>query len=624
MSQIVSKVRLWLTITGLVIAIAGGKYMSSGWRRNTALTAAIVFLIAGCAAAWVSRRDAERLSHAGESRVWRYALLWQAQVAFAITIFVASVYGATGSLDAGHPVAKLTLAAWIVPLVTGLFSGVGVESAIALSGRGVYAEPERVRRAMVSWLKVGLLGIIVGSFQYVAVRKNHSWDLSYLKTAKASESTTRILESLPAPVEVSLFYPAGNEVLNQARSYFDGLSGVKSVVIATRDVEIDPVVAEAWKTGRNGVIMVRSDNGSERIETGLTLTTARKTLKNIDAEFQRAVLAVSQKKKTLYFTRGHGELDWAGGDGVSPLRSIRALDGILRSMNYNQKFFGVSEGSVREVPADADAVIIVGGTQDFLQEEIDAISTYVERGGHLFALLDVDRHTDSAIPNESRDVAKDPLIRWLAQSGIAFEPGVLANEETYVAATRSPADRWFLATNVFTSHESVATLARQDQRANVLTFRSGWLRTEKTAGKWNVFETVKSLSTSFVDENRDFKFNEGKERRGPRALGAVAEIDQKESENGSARGRIVVFADATLVSDALARNQANLVYFIDSLRWLAGESKVAGVPMSEEDVKIRHTSREDLVWFYGTVVVVPLCVAAVGAIVRRGSRRRGL
>jgi hypothetical protein len=107
-------------------------------------------------------------------------------------------------------------------------------------------------------------------------------------------------------------------------------------------------------------------------------------------------------------------------------------------------------------------------------------------------------------------------------------------------------------------------------------------------------------------------------------LGAAAELKESKdspSKNGK-RGRVVAFGDATAVVDALTtQNPGNALYFADSLKWLKGESQFAGELAQEEDVKIRHTRNEDIAWFYGTVVAVPMLVLGAGFLATRRKKR---
>jgi hypothetical protein len=303
------------------------------------------------------------------------------------------------------------------------------------------------------------------------------------------------------------------------------------------------------------------------------------------------------------------------------MRSIKLLEGYLRGQNFNMRFFGVGEGSTKKVPDDADAVVVMGGNAPFLSEEVGALDEYVNRGGSVFAMLDLDPPADSAISKNIRDAAHDPLVKWLSDHGMTYVPTPLANDANYVAASHSEADSWFLFTNGFTSHESITSLARNDQRAAVLTFRSGYFKFNPDAEKdWQILETVRSLSDTFADENRDFKFNAGKEKRQTYVQGAVSQ--RKDGPGVMKKGKILGFADASAAADVLVRNQGNLMYITEGLRWLVGDTKKSGgVAATEEDVRIRHTRKEDLAWFYGTVLFVPALVLGIGAIANRRAKR---
>ncbi len=80
-----------------------------------------------------------------------------------------------------------------------------------------------------------------------------------------------------------------------------------------------------------------------------------------------------------------------------------------------------------------------------------------------------------------------------------------------------------------------------------------------------------------------------------------------------------MFADVDLASDLLIRNRANQGALQDALAWLAAEALPAGLPESEEDVRIRHASADDWLWFYLPVLGVPALVLAIGLVrTRRG------
>ena len=88
------------------------------------------------------------------------------------------------------------------------------------------------------------------------------------------------------------------------------------------------------------------------------------------------------------------------------------------------------------------------------------------------------------------------------------------------------------------------------------------------------------------------------------------------------RVRLMVMADSDLVSDRAFRNPGNGYLFIDGLKWLAGEEEYIGEVASEEDVRIRHTRKEDQVWFYLTIFAVPVVILAGGLAYIRRRRRK--
>lgn len=622
-TQIFQTLRLWFTVVGACVTFLGERYFFADPTHWWLSGIGLALMVTGVGAAVICGLNAKSRGFLREIPGWRLCLAWQSLVL--LSCFFYFIYSAVmaGRAQPGTFIEKSLLASWVVLGILAIFLGLGTEWAHLKNGRGDLAEPRRVQLSAANWLRVGILLVILASINYVAVKKNIAWDLSYLKTTSPSQSTFQLIETLPRQVDVALFFPGGNEVLSKAHLYFEELKtrGDK-LSISVYDMEINPVEAESFKASRNGLIVLRSDGQTERIDLGVSLEGARKGLKNLDGEFQKALVAISQKKKTLYFTRGHGELSWVADSKESGgLQTIARLEEFLRNSGYTLRFFGLSDGAASGVPADADAVVVVGGVHPFTLEEAKSIKNYVESGGRLFILLDVDVPTQDVLSRGVRDASKDPLIKWLKESGVEFQAKVLANESNHARGTGTKADVWFLFSNVFTSHASVQTLAKNDQRAALIFLKSGYFTSKDEHPSWAISHTVRSLSDTFVDENRDFSLNEPSETREPRVIGVAMEQKvPKDSKNPA--GRVVAFADATLVSDALIGNQANLVYFVDSLRWLWGEASVLGVADSEDDVPIRHSNKEDVAWFYGTIVFVPAFILLAGRFATSRSRRR--
>jgi hypothetical protein len=86
--------------------------------------------------------------------------------------------------------------------------------------------------------------------------------------------------------------------------------------------------------------------------------------------------------------------------------------------------------------------------------------------------------------------------------------------------------------------------------------------------------------------------------------------------------RAFVLADADSMSDLLMSNFGpNRLLLMDAIRWLGGEDSFAGEVNDEEDVRVEHSKQKDLVWFYSTIVGMPLLVLAAGLSFSRRARR---
>jgi len=628
--------RLPLFFIGLTLLFAAERYLSAESYLLWLRIGAFALMGIGIASAALLKVSAAKKALFEESRSWNLSLLWKILVVAGAGLFLLyqKILGAGGAPETLAQ--KALLAGSLLLLLLGFASGVGVEWAIRDGGRGPLAEYPRVRRAWQSWLAVGLLLGFIVSVNYAGSQRDKSWDWSYLKVTSPGESTLKMTATLTEPLQVALFFPQGNEVRPFVESYFKALQAKEPrVQVEFFDKDMNPTTAEKYKVSKNGQAVFELGGKQERIDIGTKIGQARNVLRKLDREFQKSFLILTQQKKTAYFTRGHGEMSWLGSEeNTDPFRSIRIVEALLRDLNYGLRFLGAAEGLSKDIPDDASVVVIAGPTGPFLPEEIEALKRYLANGGKLFVFLDIDQPGGKE-SQVAKLAGEDPLLVMLEGMGIKYNRTPLANEKNFISLTNSKADKSFLFTNIFTSHESMTTLARHEERVALAVFRSGWLSTTPEIGDWQTNETVRSMSDTFNDENKNFEFDQNaKEVRNSYVLGAAtvrktdgsagaSDKSTAEKEVPEKKARMMTFADSSAASDVAMRNPANQVYVADSMKWLVGETKFAGETASEEDVKIQHTRKADVVWFHGTVILVPLLVLGAGAIATRRGKRRG-
>jgi len=274
---------------------------------------------------------------------------------------------------------------------------------------------------------------------------------------------------------------------------------------------------------------------------------------------------------------------------------------------------GIGQGLASQVPEDASLLLVVDPTDDFLPEEFRAMERYLDGGGRLMVFLDPENASN--------------LSGFLERYGVRFVGVPLGNDGYHMRVNFNDSDRYNLYTNRTSSHPSVNTLSRNSTRMAAVLFKTGYL--EKSDGKKGdarVVMTLRSMPNTWVSDGDGGKDKTASARDfdlGAAVTLAVAEpaVDAPPGEAGKKEMRLLVYADADAFSDKVMGNLGNYYLFDDGLRWMFEDEKILGSVKAEEDVRILHTKKEDVVWFYATIFGVPLLVLGVGVLYNQLRRR---
>lgn len=631
-------IRLPLFLVAVILFFVNERYLSFEDSYGALKYLAIGLGVVSAIVALLISRAQAAAGLTEEARSYRYGFWWQSAVVAGLVLF--TIYlGALPANDIPETFGqKALLAGWLLLIGLGLFSGIGTEMVLPRSGSGPLAESKRTAKSAGFWLLIGLVLAILACVNYIGLKRNATYDFSYFKVTKPSESTEKLLPGLEKDLAIKLFYPANNQVKGYLSEYFEKLADTDPKVKAPsyHDKDIEPKVAEDNKVSENGVVVLDYDGRQEKLKISMNLDDARGELKKLDQLFQTAFLKLTTKQKVVYFTRGHGELDWLN-SSKNPFERIEGLRKILQNQNFKVKKLTSQEGSLTGIPEDAAAVVIVRPTEPFSVSEATSLRQYIEGGGSVLLYLDVDKMSAKERSILKTDKTTDPLMAMLKAAGITYETTLLANEKQHSIFTRTKTDNAFLFTNGFSGKaEAVATLFRFDDRLHVSTYNSGHLiLSDNKASKWRHQAAIKTLPTTFADHNGNYTFDENgspKERRKQYDIMSVSTLqkDRKAHFIGDdprlVTGKLIVMADASAASDALLQNIGNQTLVVDQFRWLAGDSKAAaagaGIAETEEDVKINHSRAKGLWVFHGSIFSVPLLILLLGYFANRSSRRK--
>jgi hypothetical protein len=245
----------------------------------------------------------------------------------------------------------------------------------------------------------------------------------------------------------------------------------------------------------------------------------------------------------------------------------------------------------------------------------------------------------AAPPPELGAGTEGSLVALAAIAGVKFSGAILANDKDFARRRYNDSDHTLLVTNRFSSHAAVSTLSRNSSRAAVLVAGAGAVeKLPGTAAKVDI--AVRAPSGTFADQNKNYRFDDGSEKRESYGLAAAVSLpvegvpraepkkDEKQKDKDIPvvappnEMRAFILADADAISDlAMSNFMTNQLLVVDATRWLGGEESFSGEVNTEEDVKFEHTQKKDLVWFYSTIFGAPALVLGVGLTLSRRSRR---
>ncbi len=234
-------------------------------------------------------------------------------------------------------------------------------------------------------MNMGLMILLVVTFlvciNYLANKHNKTWDLTQEKLNSLSEQSVNLLKELKDDLEIKVFYKGpqaqdDRQKVKQALSLFQDASG--KVKVRYINAYVDQQLAIQYLkdyTERDtaGVISFIEYSG-KKIAVDDPFT---------EAGWTSAMIKATREGATkIYFVQGHGEKDIHSDDDSG----LREFSKALGDASFQTEPINLLDK--KEIPEDAAAVAIIGPTVPYLENELQTLREYLERGGRLFLALD--------------------------------------------------------------------------------------------------------------------------------------------------------------------------------------------------------------------------------------------
>ncbi len=433
------------------------------------------------------------------------------------------------------------------------------------------------------------VAILVG-VNFLSMRHSKRWDLTAEKKFSLAPQTIEILRNLQTPITALNFSSSqsGGSRSDTATLLDEYRARSDKFQVQTIDPEAQPTLARQYGVAYDGTLVLVS--GDRRV------TVSSPT----ESEITSALIKVTRATQpVVYVTTGHGErsMDDSGSTGFATVKAGLERDG------FQVKPLMLATTST--IPSDAGVVIVAGPHAPIPTREVDALRSYLARGGRVMVMVDTSLDTkdhslgdaglgsllsewgitlhDDLVFDPLRSQAADPATIYAAQYGTSPITDKLGNVATAFPGVRSMA----LAQPAPANVSLVPLVQTSDQ---------GW-------GAVDLGALVQALNAG------SFPGPGAQDLKGPLVLAASA-------ENSQTKARLIAFGSSSFAMNVATQQPGNFDLFLNGANWLAEqESQITIRPKPFETRQLIPSRAMSLQVFGISIIMMPLAVLLVGAIV---------
>lgn len=474
-------------------------------------------------------------------------------------------------------------------LVLGVFIAIDPEDVWGrLTGRGALYSGNTL---LLAGAIIGILGLI----NVVGQNRHQRWDLTTNQQFSLSDQTLRVVSELPQPVQVSAFYQDDDSRKQEARDLlteYETRSGGK-VNVEFVDPDKQPGLAQTAGIKEYGTTVLAMGDRRQ------TVTGSR------ESDFTTGLLRlINPTQKKIYFTTGHNERKIDGFER----ESYGQLKTSLESDNYVVETL-ILAGN-QQVPSDAAVVVIAQPRNPFLDDEKQALKTYLDQGGKLMILTQPDLP-----PSQAQVSLSDLVSTWNVEIGttpvVEGNPQLALQDPLVPVVARYPTHKITegLGFTFFPTTTFVNAPKDTPQGATITAL-------------------LQTSDRSWAETSgQQVRFDEGTDPRGPFTIGVAIDAspanapepdpDEDADDAAEQKTRIVIFGDADFPANGSLQVSANnRDLFLNAANWLAEEEQLIAIrPKPRENRNLFLTAAQQNLVLFSSTLFLPLIVLGIGGFV---------
>jgi len=456
---------------------------------------------------------------------------------------------------------------------------------------------------------------------FLASRHFHRMDLTGDRRHALSEQTVQMLDGLDRQVEVFVIEDEPADLFRRINDLLDEYAArntrfiVRRVDPVRQPGEIDTLQRRFNLPARpSAELLVAAGDDFRRIPARAMITVPlfeaegrlRQSRPRFDGEAELTGVLLNMLHDSpgrVVFLSGHGERDPQDASD----RGLSAVAQRLRQAGWEIARQVITPGVLARFPDDTRAVVVAAPIRRLSDENITALTRFLDAGGGVFFMLEphVETGLEPLLSAWNIRLGADVVVDLTDYSGDADPTSLYVTRfETTAALGRVMSGLAVVMPG--TRRIAVAQEGRRREvsvRNFMHTSGNGWALYARPGERLR------------VDPSRD--------RRGPISLGAMCEryIERREPGQPPVRGRMLVLGDVDFASNRYVDMVGNMDLFLNGVDWLAGRQGVLGVrPRDAGDRRLALTRGRVQALFWILVAAIPSLALAAGLVALR--RRR--
>ncbi len=420
------------------------------------------------------------------------------------------------------------------------------------------------------------------------------WDLTKNKIFTLAPDTQKTLKGLTQTVHAYAFYTPSDRDYAGVRDLLQRYHDVGGDKFTYQFVDPDKSPAKVREFG------IKKDSGPALV---VALGKQQDKVQAVSEEgLTNAIVKISHGgEKKIYFTTGHGEADIKDTQATGYSQVVKAL------ANEGIQSDTLNLLDVKEIPKDAEAIVIAGPQKRFLDPEVKLLSDYLKVGGHVAVLL-------------------EPQVRS-GLSGLMKQYGIQANDDEII----DPLSR-LAGTNldvpVVGNYAQHAITKDFNETTVFPTCRSLTALSDPSAPRPLALATTNPTAwgeTDFAQLAQGKASPEGMVR-GSLAVAIVASktLPAGRTDDRSSEIRLAVFGDSEFPDNRWgAIGPGNQDLFMNTVSWMAGDTdRITIRPRSRAASHLTMGQREMTLVQFFSIDVLPVTLLAVGIAIWRVRRSK--